>query len=539
MTYKAEKNPSEAYEEFGLEPVVRALIDQVKGLYASDQIPWVIGYSGGKDSTAVVQLVWSALLEMKPEERSKDVHIISTDTLVENPAVSTWVRRSLSLMNAKAKEENLPLRAHLLTPEIKNTFWVNLIGRGYPAPRTKFRWCTERLKIKPTDVFVRNVVKENGEAIVVLGTRKAESGVRAARMKKWEEGRRRDLLSRSTTLQNAEIYSPISEWENDDVWVYLMQFENPWGFDNTELLNMYRGATADGECPLVVDTSTPSCGNSRFGCWVCTLVDEDKSMAAMVQNDEEKEWMKPLLDFRNEELKSIEGGNDHHKRDFRRMAGHVTLYESKDHDGDHRPVPGPYIQSVRADFLRKLLKIQKDLHQHPKAPKEVEDIEIISLEELHEIRRIWVVDKHEIEDLLPEIFEAEMGQGFPKKALDDRQPFDQEDMELLRELCGADHLHFELVRELLDVERSFRSKARRSNLFERIDKAFRKSFYEDAEDATERALRRRDFGSVIEDVKQGQGESDKKALEKGSERIEKASERINELMEQPDVGGAS
>ena len=63
---------------------------------------------------------------------------------------------------------------------------------------------------------------------------------------------------------------------------------------------MYQGASPDGECPLVVDASTPSCGDSRFGCWVCTLVDKDKSMSAMIQNDEEKEWMLPLLELRND-----------------------------------------------------------------------------------------------------------------------------------------------------------------------------------------------------------------------------------------------
>lgn len=527
MTSENQNNPSSEYEEFGLEPVVRSLIDQIKGLYASDQIPWVVGYSGGKDSTAVAQLVWLALLEMKPEERFKPVHIITTDTLVENPAVSVWVERSLELMNQKAAEESLPIYAHILTPEVKNTFFVNLIGRGYPAPRHKFRWCTERLKIKPTDAFIQSVVKENGEAIIVLGTRKAESSARAGRMKKFEEGRKREFLSQSTTLQNAFVYSPIEDWENDDVWIFLMQFENPWGNDNADLLDMYRGATADNECPLVVDTTTPSCGNSRFGCWVCTMVEQDKSMAAMIQNDAEKEWMKPLLDFRNRELKPEDLKDDHDKRDFRRMSGHVSLYETVDENGEERSIPGPYTQSARADFLRKLLKVQMELRQIEGAPKEVHNLDLISLDELHEVRRIWVVEKHEIEDLLPDIFESVVGKVFPKKPLDDRQPFDQEDMVLLKDLCDGDDLHFELVRELLDVERGYRSKARRSNLIDRIEKAFRKSFYENADDATQRAVRRREFQEVLEGIKQGEME------------FERASERITELTDTSIEQGAS
>ena len=523
MTTEEQNETSSAYDEFELEPVVRSLVDQIKSLYASDQIPWVVGYSGGKDSTAVAQLVWQALLEMKPEERLKPVHIITTDTLVENPAVSVWVQRSLDQMNRMAAEASLPIFAHTLTPEVKNSFWVNLIGKGYPAPRPKFRWCTERLKIKPADAFIQNVVKESGEAILVLGTRKAESAARAGRMKKFEKNRKRDFLSPSTTLQNAYIYSPIENWENDDVWIFLMQYDNPWGYDNRELLNMYKGATADGECPLVVDTTTPSCGSSRFGCWVCTMVEEDKSMAAMINNDAEKEWMRPLLDFRNEELKPKEGvGKDHDKRDFRRLNGHVTLNHSLGENGENRLVPGPYTQEVRADLLSKLLKIQKNLRLNDNAPEEIHDIDLLSMDELHEIRRIWVVEKHEIEDLLPEIFESEVGQVFPKRPLDDRQPFGQEDMEVLKELCGGDDLHFELVRELLDVERSYRTKARRSNLFGRIEKAFRKSFYENAEDATERAAKRRDLDAVLEEVKQGEIE-----FERATIRITELSDKLN------------
>jgi DNA sulfur modification protein DndC len=521
MTTEPEKYSASDYDEFGMEPVVQLLIKQIKELYASDQIPWVVGYSGGKDSTAVVQLIWTALLEMDPTERVKPVHIISTDTLVENPLVAAWVRKSLDLMNEKAAAESVPIYGHILTPEISNSFWVNLIGRGYPAPGHKFRWCTERLKIKPADAFVQNVVKENGEAILVLGTRKAESAARAARMKEFEKGRRRDHLNRSTTLQNALIYSPIENWENDEVWIYLMQFENPWGYDNRELLDMYRGATADGECPLVVDTSTPSCGNSRFGCWVCTLVEQDKSMGAMIQNDEEKEWMKPLLEFRNQELKPEDKNLDHNKRDFRRMNGQVTLYPETVQDRAKRSIPGPYTQAARADFLQKLLKIQHDLISGGKIPEDLEDFEIISMEELHEIRRIWLVEKHEIEDLLPDIFKSELGWTFPKRQMDDRQPYDREDLQILKELCGEDDLHFELVRELLDVERGYRSKSRRSNLSERIEKAFRKSFYDDADDAADRASRRKEFVTLIEQMGQG------------SLAFDQASTRISELMDSP------
>jgi len=495
-----------AFSGVGLKESVGALLEQIQALYASDQIPWVIGYSGGKDSTAITQLVWLALAGLDSEKRFKPVHVITTDTLVENPVVSAWVRKSLECMDKAAAAESLPIYSHLLTPEIKNTFWVNLIGRGYPAPRPKFRWCTERLKINPADNFVSSVVKQNGEAILVLGTRKSESSGRAARMKKFEASQKRHLLSPSTSLANALVFAPIADWSNDDVWLFLMQFANPWGYNNKDLLTMYQGATEDGECPLVVDTTTPSCGNSRFGCWVCTMVDQDKSMAAMIQNDVEKEWMLPLLELRDEfDQRTTDGRrNDYDRRDFRRMSGHVQLNSYAKEDDATKLVHGPYTADWRERWLRRLLSIQNDIRSSESAPEEFRQLELISMPELHEIRRIWVVEKHEIEDRLPKIYEEELKTPFPVKPLDDRQPFGPDEMQLLREICGDDDLHFELVRELLDVERGFRATARRSNLFERLEKAFRKSFFEGIEDATERAVRKQHFDRMLSDLSQGE-----------------------------------
>jgi DNA sulfur modification protein DndC len=243
-------------------------------------------------------------------------------------------------MQDAATTQRLPIAPHRLTPAISDTVWVNLIGRGYPAPRHKFRWCTERLKIRPSNAFIRRVVRDHGEVILVLGIRKAESQARARSMEKHEGRRLRDRLSPNASLPNSLVYSPVEDWTNDDVWLFLMQVSNPWGYNNKDLLTMYQGASPDGECPLVVDNTTPSCGDSRFGCWVCTLVEKDKSMQAMIQNDQEKEWMLPLLTLRNE----LDVTDDRHLRDFRRMSGSVQLF----HD---RVIPGPYTQASRERSL--------------------------------------------------------------------------------------------------------------------------------------------------------------------------------------------
>lgn len=482
-----------AFAEQGMSPVLDQLMDEVRSLYLEDRIPWVIGYSGGKDSTATLQLVWVALQGLPEHQRTKPVHVISTDTLVENPVVAAWVNRSLEVMNEAAEREGLPITPHKLTPTVEDTFWVNLIGKGYPAPRPKFRWCTERLKIKPSNTFIRNVVKESGEAILVLGIRKAESSARRATMEKHASGRIRDRLSPNGSLPNSLVYSPIEDWTDDDVWVYLMQQSNPWGYENKDLLTMYQGATEDGECPLVVDTSTPSCGDSRFGCWTCTLVDQDKSMSAMIQNDEEKEWMLPLLEIRNAlDVRDDEGNrNDFDLRDFRRMNGRLHLFHSKSAGEEQREslVHGPYTQAAREDWLRRLLKAQVQVRHS--GPDEVAEIELISMEELIEIRRIWVTEKHEFEDRLPVIYEEIVEEEFPGPNLDEHVPLGRQEVELLKEICGDDQLHFEMVRELLDIERQNRAKVKRSGLFGALEKTISKSFFEDSDDAIAYALNRR------------------------------------------------
>ncbi|CAD5963945.1 DNA phosphorothioation system sulfurtransferase DndC [Planktothrix agardhii] len=461
---------------------VARINQEIQELYCLDDVPWIIGYSGGKDSSSVLQLIWYALVDLPPEKRHKKVYVITTDTLVENPIISTWVKKSLDKMKDAAEKQGLPIEPHLLCPDIKETFWVNLIGKGYPSPRSKFRWCTDRLKITPSNRFVRSVVRLNGEVILVLGTRKAESSHRAASMEKHERGlvsehlqqtvsSVKSLMYESSSLPNALIYSPIQNWKTDDVWLYLMQWENPWQHSNKELFIIYRGATADNECPLVVDTSTPSCGSSRFGCWVCTLVNQDKSMEAMIINDEAKEWMQPLLNLRNE----LDIINDRDKRDFRRMYGKVQLFE-RNIDGEIsvEPIPGPYTKKWREHWLRRVLEAQQQIRQT--APEEYRDITLITIGELSEIRRIWLEEKHEFDDSVPKIYQEIMGETFEDPRLGaGNTVLGADEWELLEELSQGDTMYMELMAKLIDTERQYKTMARRNGIYDDLEKCLETS----------------------------------------------------------------
>ena len=471
------------FNEIGFKATIDKLVNHISKLYLEDDIPWIVGYSGGKDSSACLQLMWRVLEKIKSENKTvKPLHVITTDTLVENPIVALWVNTSLDLLREKAQNKGLPIFPTLLTPNIQETFWVNLIGRGYPAPNTKFRWCTERMKIRPSDRFLRKLSAESGEAVLVVGTRKAESSNRAQSIAKFEKEATRENFNTHVNLSNVSSFLPIKDWSNDDVWLYLLQEQSPWGINNKDLLTMYQGATDGGECPLVVDTSTPSCGDSRFGCWVCTLVKQDKSMSAMVQNDSEKSWMEPLLQLRNNLNE-----RDHEKRDFRRLTGNVQLMPND----DEKSVPGPYLKKTREQWLEKLLQAQKKIRQNNLLPNELKNIQLITQAELDEIRKIWFYDKLETDDVLPKICEKEAKGEYHFEPLEDNHVFDNEILQLLKETCGNDEMIFEIARGLLEVERKHFKSNRRSGLFDEFENIFKKSFYKDRSDAIEYAKERK------------------------------------------------
>ena len=469
---------------------VQDVLEVIKQLYLEDRIPWICGYSGGKDSTAIVQLVWMALRQIPKEKRVKTVHVISTDTMVESPVVAVWSSQSLKKMADAAAAEDLPIIPHRLTPEIRNTYWVQVIGRGYPYPRQNFRWCTDRMKIAPANKFIKEILDAESEAIMVLGSRKAESATRKAVLEGYEKKRYRAHLSPNGSFPNSYVFTPIENWTNDNVWQFLVQYENPWGHSNKELMAMYSGASADGECPMVIDTSTPSCGNSRFGCWICTLVTEDKSMNAMIKNDEEKAWMLPLLEFRNYIASMEDHSVDRNRRDFRRMTGKLTW-----HNG--RLVHGPYTKEVREDFLRRLLEL--DILIHEIGPEEIKDVPLITMEELRHIRKLWLDEKREFDDSLPRIYEEVTGKPFVDPAIKTNKYYGQVEWDLLHQVCQElypdEQLLPEMQARLLDVEAKSSTMIRRRNIKKSIEDEIKYCYYKDEDDAVEMArLRRRRIG---------------------------------------------
>ena len=445
---------------------IQDLYDQVRSTYKSNNYPWVIGFSGGKDSTATVQIIWYALSELNRDELKKPVYIISSDTLVETPVVIDQMNLSLKLMASKASELFLPFFTEKVYPQVQDTFWVNLIGKGYPTPSKRFRWCTERLKIKPANRFILDKAAEFGEVVMVLGARKSEGASRAQVLSNQSRKIQGSILRRHSTLSRAYTYTPVEDFSTDDIWTYLLQVPSPWGGNNRDLAALYR-RTESGECPLVVDTSTPSCGNSRFGCWVCTVVDKDKTMQTLIDTGEE--WMEPLLDFRDMLRDTQVPENKLKYREFKRRDGQVIV-------NDGKFIPGPYKPEYRLQFLKKLLELQNKIRK----TGPVHDSMLITEEELFEIRRIWKRELPDLGDPIPYLYFGITGENL-NWTQDEEGSISGEDLEAIKESCEKNSVPLRLVTRLIETEKRTEGMGRRAGIFGEINGIFQEEWSDQAE----------------------------------------------------------
>ncbi len=414
------------------ENTLEELIEEIQYVYRSDNRPWVIGYSGGKDSTTVVELVYKMLQTLPDWQRHKKVYIVSSDTRIENPLIKIYLNKMNELIGQAAERDGLPIVSTMVMPPANNSFWANVIGRGFPTPRVNgtFRWCTDRLKINPSADYIREVIKKEGnEVVVLLGVRKAESIARKRRIEGRELANR--LMNRHETIQDAYVYNPIVELTTDDVWDVLLRLdggETPWGSNNNELVSLYADADS-GECPFAgihAGGQTQSCGNSRFGCWVCTVVKEDKSLNGFIRSGHRE--LIPLSEFRSW-LMSIRDDDD--KREKKRRNG--TVYETRDGQMGY----GPFTWEARQLILTKLIETQQRM-----------GYELITVEELKAIDEIWDAELDLSRRTLVELYEKLTGVKLPWYQY--KEPLiDAETVAELERLAEENDVPFDLVRNII------------------------------------------------------------------------------------------
>jgi DNA sulfur modification protein DndC len=238
---------------------------------------WLLAFSGGKDSTSVLVLAVEFLRRRRPAGVSLEV--LYADTLLEIPQMARHAERMLAHVEALAGAEGLPLRVQRLRPPPDQTFWVLVLGKGYPVPSFRFRWCTDRLKVRP---MRRAAERGDPNAVMLVGVREGESAVR--------DGRLRQACGRGECGPAAvgkagpfPAVSPIREWRSCDVWDFLVFRAPQWGWPTAGLWRLY------GEDEAV-----------RYGCWLCPLVREDRALPAAMKaaEDGEREALAALAAFR-------------------------------------------------------------------------------------------------------------------------------------------------------------------------------------------------------------------------------------------------
>jgi len=403
---------------------------KLKEAFLKDSRPWVIAFSGGKDSTVVLHLTIEMVLDL-PVKRRKKIFIVVNDTMVEMPLITEYLYEKISQISRFIKQNQLNIEVKVLKPSIKESFWTLLLGKGYPAPSTSFRWCTERLKIRPTKKYFTTLIKKYKSIVILLGVRKDESNRRKISIEKRNLNFRG--FSKHNSIPNAFIYSPIQEWTNEEVWTFLASSKAPWG-THKDMMELYDKGSGEADCNIALNPQDPSCGKTRFGCWVCTVVNKDKSMENMLYTEE---WMKPLNEFRN---KLLEYRNDPTKRNKRRRTGEKGL--------------GSYTMEVRRELLQNLLEIENQLKNKLQGKKLILDEEII------QIQREWENDG----DFLNSAIEIAKNFGkninyYSFNALEDEE----------KKLAFKYNLIPNFINKLLEIEHNTKGLIRRNNIYNDLD----------------------------------------------------------------------
>ena len=449
--------------------------NEVQERYKADSWPWILGYSGGKDSTALVQIVWDSLAKLNKEELFKPIYILSSDTLVEIPKVINHIELNLEKMSDAAVRQGLPIKPVKVYPHITNTFWVNLIGKGYPAPTNNFRWCTDRLKINPTSEFIRSQAFESSGAILLLGSRKSESSARKKRIEAHKISGKK--FNPHPEIPTAHVYLLIEDWETEEVWDYLLDHPSPWGADNRDLVYMYKNAN-DGECPLILDIKTPSCGKSRFGCWCCTVVKNEKALSSLIEHGEK--WLSPLQKLREILLLTQDQDKKKMFREHVKRNGQALFIRGKlKEEGIKELARGPYTMEFRKYFLRSLLQTEKELNNN-NPHKNSKYINLIEERELHEIQRLWKEEKNDWENSVYAIYKEVYEKGID--GANDRFGFlTAEDKAAILRICDEEGFPAELAMELLTTAQYHLGLRSKIQLKNKVAKVFKKEWRSEAE----------------------------------------------------------
>jgi DNA sulfur modification protein DndC len=294
-----------------IQDCISHLTSEIKQLYLKDNRPWFIGFSGGKDSTALVAIIYISLKRLR--KYHKKIYLLYCDTGVEIPALNNHSKNVLSSIKELAKRENMPFEIKTVKPRLSDRFFVNLIGKGYPPPTNKFRWCNDRLRSRP---IKRALMKfKNIPPVLLLGIRYDESNERSRVLKKYSIDNK--FSFRQAGNKYISIFAPLAYMRTQQIWELLLTSNISNYLHINELVTLYESASG-GICPKSCNLCR-TCRGSRFGCWVCTVIRNDKSMTNMSQNGFKE--LSYLIEFKKWLIEIRENRNLRHNNTFNGLPG--------------------------------------------------------------------------------------------------------------------------------------------------------------------------------------------------------------------------
>ena len=255
-------------------------IEVIKDFTERGYSDWVITFSGGKDSTAtlIIALVTALLIQGAVNR----IDVFYADTGLETPLTHNFALEFLGFIKNFQRAKNISLKVKIVRLESEESFWACLIGKSYPPPHQKFRWCTKRLKIAPIEKVLKTL-KNPSKTFVITGVRFNESKDRNKRLvnscNRGGECGQGVWFQHSSRL-NVGYLTPIIDWSDCEVWYFLNIYAPCLGFTSEKLepnVNNGRG--------------------TRFGCWLCTVGRQYKALKKIISLFR-WDYLRPLIEIR-------------------------------------------------------------------------------------------------------------------------------------------------------------------------------------------------------------------------------------------------
>ena len=162
---------------------------QAIGSFMQAGRPAIVLFSGGKDSSVLLNLALTAASEQAKQGRKALVVIAHSDVGVENPEIQRLVSGEIAKAARFAGEHGVTAVVRVATPAFWDTFPVRVIGgRALPTFPDSRRDCQTDLKRLPNErelaLIERDLVAKGWpQPVLMTGVRRDESAVRAASVK--------------------------------------------------------------------------------------------------------------------------------------------------------------------------------------------------------------------------------------------------------------------------------------------------------------------------------------------------------------------